>query len=93
MPRLNWRWLLAFSSLPSFAVLFFYSLAPESPRYLCMKGKTTDAHHVLEKIALFNRTKLPSGVLVSNKTDRQDEEFVPTEEVPLLSSTRKILRE
>ncbi|KAL5563852.1 hypothetical protein UlMin_033599 [Ulmus minor] len=34
MPRLNWRWLLALSSLPSFALLFFFSVVPESPRYL-----------------------------------------------------------
>ncbi|XP_050263509.1 organic cation/carnitine transporter 7-like isoform X4 [Quercus robur] len=58
MSRLSWRWLLAFSSLPSFVLLLFYSLAPESPRYLCVK-------------------------------DRQDEEFAPKEDVPLLSSTRK----
>ncbi|KAL9442226.1 hypothetical protein AB3S75_020689 [Citrus x aurantiifolia] len=31
MTRLNWRWLLAFSSVPSFALLLFYGLAPESP--------------------------------------------------------------
>ncbi|KAJ0031186.1 hypothetical protein Pint_13865 [Pistacia integerrima] len=36
MPRLNWRWLLALSSVPSFAVLLLFGLAPESPRYLCM---------------------------------------------------------
>ncbi|KAK7835789.1 hypothetical protein CFP56_023074 [Quercus suber] len=34
MSTLNWRWLLAFSSLPAFDVLVFYSLAPESPRNL-----------------------------------------------------------
>ncbi|KAI9191049.1 hypothetical protein LWI28_002796 [Acer negundo] len=32
MPRLNWRWLLALSSVPSFAVLLFHGLSPESPR-------------------------------------------------------------
>lgn len=89
MSTLNWRWLLAFSSLPAFVVLVFYSLAPESPSYLCMKGKTTDALRILEKMAQLNQRKLPSGLLVSTKTDRKDEEFAPTEEVPLLSSTRK----
>ena len=89
MSRLSWRWLLAFSSLPSFVLLLFYSLAPESPRYLCVKGNTTDAHRILEKIAQLNKKKLPSGLLVSTITDRQDEEFAPKEDVPLLSSTRK----
>ncbi|XP_050263507.1 organic cation/carnitine transporter 7-like isoform X2 [Quercus robur] len=89
MSRLSWRWLLAFSSLPSFVLLLFYSLAPESPRYLCVKGNTTDAHCIMEKIAQLNKKKLPSGLLVSTITDRQDEEFAPKEDVPLLSSTRK----
>lgn len=93
MSRLSWRWLLAFSSLPSFVLLLFYSLAPESPRYLCAKGNTTDAHRILEKIAQLNKKKLPSGVLVSTRTDIQDEEFAPKEEVPLLSSTRKNIEE
>ena len=70
-------------------LLLFYSLAPESPRYLCVKGNTTDAHRILEKIAQLNKKKLPSGLLVSTITDRQDEEFAPKEDVPLLSSTRK----
>ncbi|KAK0572752.1 hypothetical protein LWI29_036677 [Acer saccharum] len=51
MPRLNWRWLLALSSVPSFAVLLFHGLSPESPRYLYMKGRSADAQHVLEKLA------------------------------------------
>ena len=89
MTRLNWRWLLAFSSIPAFALLFFYTLVPESPRFLCMKGNTVDAHHILEKIARFNQTEIPSGILVSNAEERQDEEFDPTEETHLLSSTKK----
>nr|POE64479.1 organic cation/carnitine transporter 7 [Quercus suber] len=89
MTRLNWRWLLAFSSIPAFALLFFYTLVPESARFLCMKGNTIDAHYILEKNARLNRTEIPSGMLVSNAKERQDEEFDPTEETHLLSSTKK----
>ncbi|KAJ0031184.1 hypothetical protein Pint_13867 [Pistacia integerrima] len=64
IPRLNWRWLLALSSVPSFAVFLWHGLAPESPRYLCMAGQTADAHRVLEKIALKNGRNLPSGSLL-----------------------------
>ncbi|KAJ0090866.1 hypothetical protein Patl1_14004 [Pistacia atlantica] len=64
IPRLNWRWLLALSSVPSFAVFLLHGLAPESPRYLCMAGQTADAHRVLEKIALKNGRNLPSGSLL-----------------------------
>lgn len=66
MPKLGWRWLLALSSLPTSFLLLFYKVTPESPRYLCLKGRTTDAMNVLEKIARVNGTKLPSGILVSD---------------------------
>ncbi|KAJ4709139.1 Organic cation/carnitine transporter like, partial [Melia azedarach] len=38
MPRLNWRWLLALSAIPSFILLILTSFMPESPRYLLTKG-------------------------------------------------------
>ncbi|KAK9281364.1 hypothetical protein L1049_004264 [Liquidambar formosana] len=66
MPTLGWRWLLALSAFPSSLLLMFYGVTPESPRYLCMKGRTTDALNVLEKVARMNKTKLPSGNLVSD---------------------------
>lgn len=86
MPRLNWRWLLALSSVPSIAVLLLFGLAPESPRYLCMAGRSSDAHHILEKIAVRNRTNLPSGMLFPYNNARLDNGFVIPEHKPLLSS-------
>ncbi|KAG8057746.1 hypothetical protein GUJ93_ZPchr0002g25354 [Zizania palustris] len=65
MPGFGWRWLLALSSLPSFALLLFYPLTLESPRYLSMKGRTADAVQVLETMARLNRVALPSGQLMS----------------------------
>ncbi|BBG98703.1 Major facilitator superfamily protein [Prunus dulcis] len=66
MPTLGWRWLLGLSSLPSSLLLVFYWVAPESPRYLCLKGRTTEAINILERVARLNGTKLPSGNLVSD---------------------------
>ncbi|XAR69567.1 hypothetical protein NMG60_11001209 [Bertholletia excelsa] len=77
MPRLNWRWLLALSSIPSFMALFFYSCTPESPRYLCLKGRTNVAHEILEKVARVNQKCLPDGVLVSNQSIQLNEECRP----------------
>ncbi|XP_057497226.1 organic cation/carnitine transporter 7-like isoform X1 [Actinidia eriantha] len=87
MPRLNWRWLLALSSVPSFMALLFYGFTPESPRYLCMKGRITDAHKILENIARVNRKTLPSGRLVSDQNISLDEEFAPSEDSHLLCPT------
>ncbi|KAK8581343.1 hypothetical protein V6N13_144372 [Hibiscus sabdariffa] len=66
MPRLGWRWLLAFSSIPSFGLLVFYLFTPESPRYLCMNGREKEAMVILERISKVNGTKVPLGTLVSD---------------------------
>ncbi|KAM7486961.1 hypothetical protein LguiA_002970 [Lonicera macranthoides] len=89
MPTLGWRWLLVLSSVPSFIVLIFYTIIPESPRYLCMKGRTSEAHQILEKGSILNRKELPLGTLVSGGKTGPDEEFGPVENTHLLSLTRK----
>ncbi|MBA0762950.1 hypothetical protein Gotri_012492 [Gossypium trilobum] len=90
MAKLNWRWVLALSSVPSFVLLFLYGVAPESPRYLCMKGRTGDALRILEKMASVNRTKLPAGVLISSRSTDKAEEPTPSEDrIPLLPSLSK----
>ncbi|CAM0902682.1 unnamed protein product [Alopecurus aequalis] len=73
MPRFGWRWLLALSSVPSFLLLVFYAITPESPRFLCMKGRITEATDVLEKMARLNNVPMPSGRLVSDKNIELDE--------------------
>ncbi|KAL8500574.1 hypothetical protein ACS0TY_020233 [Phlomoides rotata] len=65
MPSYRWRWLIALSSVPSFIVLLLYGLAPESPRYLCMKGRTNEARKILEKAASLNGIALQTGRLES----------------------------
>ncbi|XP_047166939.1 organic cation/carnitine transporter 7 isoform X1 [Vigna umbellata] len=85
MPNLGWRWLLALSSLPTSFLLLFYKLTPESPRYLCLKGKTADAIEVLEKIARVNGRELPSGNLVSDHEIELQKIDNPSEDARLLS--------
>ncbi|XP_022143369.1 organic cation/carnitine transporter 7 isoform X2 [Momordica charantia] len=85
MPKLGWRWLLALSSFPSFLLLLFYRSTPESPRYLCLQGRTSEAAIILEKIARINQTDLPPGVLVSGHSYDFDERSIPFEDVRLLS--------
>ncbi|XP_023529009.1 organic cation/carnitine transporter 7-like isoform X1 [Cucurbita pepo subsp. pepo] len=88
MPKLGWRWLLALSSFPSFLLLLFYQFTPESPRYLILQGRTSDAAIILEKIARRNRTNLPPGVLVSSDTCDFEKQRIPLEVVQLLSPTQ-----
>lgn len=85
MPKLGWRWLLALSSLPTSFLLLFYKVTPESPRYLCLKGRTADAINVLEKIARVNGRELPSGILVSEHEIELHKIDNPTEDARLLS--------
>lgn len=86
MPTLGWRWLLAFSSIPSFLLLVFYSMVPESPRYLCMKGRTSEAMEVLEKMARTNQVALLPGVLVSDKRIELDENSHLSEAAHLINA-------
>ncbi|CAN1298977.1 Organic cation/carnitine transporter 7 [Linum perenne] len=71
MPRLGWRWLVGISALPSFFLLVLYPLTPESPRYLCVKGKKNDALRIMEKIAELNKKELPSGMLITDHEREQ----------------------
>lgn len=43
----QWRIPFALCSLPFFAVLGLLPIIPESPRWLCMKGRSDEAHTVL----------------------------------------------
>ncbi|XP_055824651.1 organic cation/carnitine transporter 7-like [Solanum dulcamara] len=76
MPRLGWRWLLALSSIPSFAALFLFVFTVESPRYMCARGRTRDAYDILKKIAVVNKTQLPPGKLVSSQVSEVHEELL-----------------
>ncbi|KAL6985056.1 hypothetical protein U1Q18_018435 [Sarracenia purpurea var. burkii] len=93
MPGLGWRWLVALSSLPCIIVLLSYVLIPESPRYLCMKGRMSEAQTVLEKVAALNKTKLPPGILVSDQSEDLNEEIPLSEDIHLLTRRPKKIKD
>lgn len=89
MPRYGWRWLLVISSIPALAALMFYELVPESPRYLCLKGRTTEAYNILKRASVVNQSQLPSGILLSDQLTCSDEHLHTQEEEALLLSPKR----
>jgi SP family arabinose:H+ symporter-like MFS transporter len=46
----NWRWMFLTGVVPSVVFLLFVAVAPETPRFLAMKGKEREAFEVLQRI-------------------------------------------
>ncbi|KAM7255568.1 hypothetical protein ACFE04_008466 [Oxalis oulophora] len=80
MPTLGWRWLLAFSAIPCSLLLVFYRMTPESPRFLCLKGRTDEAVAILETISRLNGKPLPLGTLVSESEIELSRKNCPPED-------------
>lgn len=47
----NWRWMFFTGVLPAAVFLLLISMAPETPRFLAMKGKMREAFVVLQRIS------------------------------------------
>ncbi|CAL4918017.1 unnamed protein product [Urochloa decumbens] len=84
LPVLNWRWLLAFTAIPCFLLLPFFGLTPESPRYLCVQNRMSDATDVLERMASANQSALPPGVLTYHRETNVDHDTLASESECLL---------
>ncbi|CAL4934844.1 unnamed protein product [Urochloa decumbens] len=84
LPVLNWRWLLAFTAIPCFLLLPFFGLTPESPRYLCVQNRMSDATDVLERMASANQSALPPGVLTYHRETKVDHDTLASESECLL---------
>lgn len=89
MPQLGWRWLVALSSVPAFAALLFYGLTPESPRYLCMNGQTTEALNIMRRVAEVNQKELPAGILIPESKIELDGESDRRVDTNLLAPSAK----
>lgn len=50
-PEVAWRWLLGLLALPALLVFVYRWFLPESPRYLLVEGRVTEANEVLTRLA------------------------------------------
>lgn len=50
-PETAWRWLLGILALPALLVFVYRWFLPESPRYLLVEGRVTEANEVLTRLA------------------------------------------
>ncbi|KAJ0090872.1 hypothetical protein Patl1_14002 [Pistacia atlantica] len=81
LKRLNWKWLLALSSLPSFVVLLFYGIVPESPSMQTKCGSTAKLSKAVNDSSLYTDVflaslgELPRLVLAAILVDRVGRKF------------------
>ena len=54
----NWRFMFITGAVPAFVFLLLLLVSPETPRYLIMAGRHTEAFQILQKIAGPERAKV-----------------------------------
>lgn len=85
----NWRYLQIAVSAPSFVLLFYWLLIPESPRWLLARGRKDDAIKILKSVAVVNKKVLPDKIQdIECETKYSLKEVV----LPLLQSKSLFLR-
>lgn len=68
----NWRWMFLTGVAPSTVFLVFIALAPETPRFLALKGRMEDAFALLERIGGAERAHAQiADIQATMHTERQ----------------------
>jgi putative MFS transporter len=81
-PTTAWRWLLGVLALPALLVFVYRWFLPESPRYLLVEGKVTEANAVLTRLAA-NRLRAPKDMVVTPYVDIIEGTRLPRQRVRL----------
>lgn len=72
LPRLSWRYLMAFSALPVLFYPIFSPWLPESARYLLTCGRHKEAVAMLEMVARDNGKTMPQGKLATHNLENSE---------------------
>jgi MFS family permease len=81
-PTVAWRWLLGLLALPALLVFVYRWFLPESPRYLLVEGRVTEANAVLTRLAA-NRLRPVPGAPVTPYIDAVEGERLPRQRIRL----------
>jgi SP family arabinose:H+ symporter-like MFS transporter len=86
----NWRWMLGVEALP--AIMYFFALfsVPESPRWLLMHGKATQALGILERVSGKVKAAADLGAVQESLDAEADKEKVSLKEL-FMPSMRLVL--
>jgi putative MFS transporter len=81
-PQVAWRWLLGLLALPALLVFVYRWFLPESPRYLLVEGRVSEANAVLSRLAA-NRLRPVRGAEPTAYIDAVEGERLPRQRVRL----------
>lgn len=80
----SWRWLLAFSALPTFMVLLMLPITPESPRYLYVSKRYDETERILKKAMRWNgKPELKGKLMTEEETELQNNSAEETRDLSI----------
>lgn len=62
----NWRWMLGLETLPALLYFIFLFIVPESPRWLAMKDRKTEALAILKKVSSIEQAEKDFAAIEEN---------------------------
>jgi len=63
----GWRYLLAISAAPGIVIFLVRRYIPESPRYLVLQGRRSEAREVLRRVAAENQVEVEVGEIMTHR--------------------------
>ena len=77
----NWRWMLGAETLPAIFYFFALAMVPESPRWLAMHGRDSDALQVFEQVSGHDRASADLAVVHDSLDDSAAEHSATLKEL------------